>query len=130
MLPVALTLIFLGEITLRVNVLLIAGVSWNGAIDLQWVVSHWVNKNGKVFPFVWFAASQPNALAGGETAVVDGSEVSIEEEDSRMFLFDAGTQLNEIVRAVNQVGAAPGDLMAILEAMKQAGALRAELVVI
>jgi flagellar P-ring protein precursor FlgI len=47
-----------------------------------------------------------------------------------MFLFDAGTQLDTIVRAVNQVGAAPGDLMAILEAMKQAGALRAELVVI
>ena len=47
-----------------------------------------------------------------------------------MFLFDPGTQLNEIVRAVNLVGAAPGDLMAILEAMKQAGALRAELVVI
>ncbi|HCH19866.1 MAG TPA: flagellar biosynthesis protein FlgI, partial [Cellvibrionales bacterium] len=47
-----------------------------------------------------------------------------------MFLFDPGTDLNEIVRAVNQVGAAPGDLMAILEAMKQAGALRAELVVI
>ena len=76
------------------------------------------------------AVSQPNALAGGETAIVNESELTIEEENNRMFLFDAGTQLNEIVRAVNQVGAAPGDLMAILEAMKQAGALRAELVVI
>ena len=47
-----------------------------------------------------------------------------------MFLFGPGIQLNDIVRAVNQVGAAPGDLMAILEAMKRAGALRAELVVI
>ncbi len=76
------------------------------------------------------AVSQPNALAGGETAIVEQSEVTIEQENNRMFLFDPGTQLNEIVRAVNQVGAAPGDLMAILEAMKQAGALRAELVVI
>ena len=76
------------------------------------------------------AVSQPNALAGGETAIVADSGIEIEEERNRMFLFDPGTQLNEIVRAVNLVGAAPGDLMAILEAMKQAGALRAEIVVI
>ena len=47
-----------------------------------------------------------------------------------MFVFNAGVNLDEIVRAVNQVGAAPGDLVAILEALKQAGALRAQLVVI
>ena len=76
------------------------------------------------------AVSQPNALAGGNTEVVIEGEVEIEVDDRRMFLFDAGTQLDQIVQAVNQVGAAPGDLMAILEAMKQAGALRAELVVI
>ncbi len=76
------------------------------------------------------AVSQPNALAGGETAIVTETDINIEEEQNRMFLFNSGTQLDEIVRAVNQVGAAPGDLMAILEAMKQAGALRAELVVI
>ena len=47
-----------------------------------------------------------------------------------MFLFEAGATLDDIVRAVNRVGVAPGDLMAILEALKQAGALRAELIVI
>ena len=47
-----------------------------------------------------------------------------------MFVFDPGVSLDDIVRAVNQVGAAPGDLVAILEALKQAGALRADLVVI
>ena len=47
-----------------------------------------------------------------------------------MFVFDPGVDLNDIVRAVNQVGAAPGDLVAILEALKEAGALRAELVII
>jgi len=76
------------------------------------------------------AVSQPNAFGEGATAVVADSQISIEEENSRMFLFNSGTRLDEIVQAVNQVGAAPGDLMAILEAMKQAGALRAELVVI
>ena len=45
-------------------------------------------------------------------------------------LFDSGVTLNAIVNAVNQVGAAPGDLVAILEALKQAGALRAQLIVI
>jgi flagellar P-ring protein precursor FlgI len=74
--------------------------------------------------------SQPAPLAGGQTAMVPGSEISVEEESSRMFLFDPGVDLQEIVRAVNQVGAAPGDLMAILEALKEAGALRAELIVI
>jgi flagellar P-ring protein precursor FlgI len=47
-----------------------------------------------------------------------------------MFPFGPGTTLDEIVRAVNSVGAAPGDLVAILEALHRAGALRAELIVI
>ncbi len=47
-----------------------------------------------------------------------------------MFLFDPGVKLDQIVRAVNEVGAAPSDLVAILEAMKEAGALHAQLIVI
>jgi len=74
--------------------------------------------------------SQPEALSNGETVVVPRTELSVEEEASHMFLFDRGVTLNEIVRAINRVGAAPGDLVAILEALKQAGALRAQLVVI
>ncbi|MBI2380970.1 MAG: flagellar basal body P-ring protein FlgI [Gammaproteobacteria bacterium] len=74
--------------------------------------------------------SQPGPLSGGETAVVPQSDVSIQQDNSRMFMFQPGVSLEEIVRAVNAVGAAPGDLMAILEALKQAGALNAELVVI
>ena len=74
--------------------------------------------------------SQPNQLSDGETSILAVSEIDIDEEKNRMFLFNPGTELNDIVRAVNLVGAAPGDLMAILEAMKQAGALRAELIVI
>ena len=69
-------------------------------------------------------------LHGGNTVVTPRSEINVTQADARMFVFDAGVNLDEIVRAVNQVGAAPGDLVAILEALKQAGALRAELIVI
>jgi len=75
-------------------------------------------------------ANQPNPLAGGETAVVENTEIEVEEQNNRMFLFNPGVSLDEVVRAVNKVGAAPGDLVAILEALKEAGALRAELIVI
>jgi len=74
--------------------------------------------------------SQPNAFSDGETVITPNFDIEVTEEDSRMFVFNPGVSLNEIVRAVNQVGAAPGDLVAILEALKQAGALRAELIVI
>ncbi|MES9849945.1 MAG: flagellar basal body P-ring protein FlgI, partial [Candidatus Thiodiazotropha sp.] len=53
-----------------------------------------------------------------------------EEGKDHMFLFNPGASLDDVVRAVNQVGAAPSDLVAILEALKEAGALRAELLVI
>ncbi|MFT6986854.1 MAG: flagellar P-ring protein precursor FlgI [Psychromonas sp.] len=74
--------------------------------------------------------SQPNAFAGGKTEVVDNSTINMTQENSRMFKFETGVSLNELVRAVNEVGLAPGDLMAILEALKQAGALQGELIII
>ena len=75
-------------------------------------------------------ASQPNALAGGTTTVTQQSSVEADELPARMQLFQPGARLNDIVDAVNALGAAPGDLVAILEALKAAGALRAELTVI
>ncbi|MFT4940083.1 MAG: flagellar P-ring protein precursor FlgI [Paraglaciecola sp.] len=74
--------------------------------------------------------SQPNPLADGQTAITTQSIVDVSLDDSRMFKLDAGVTLDELVRAVNEVGAAPGDLMAILEALREAGALQGELVVI
>lgn len=74
--------------------------------------------------------SQPNPLARGNTVVVGQSDIDVDQGDGRMFLFEPGTSLNDIVEAVNQVGAAPGDLVAILEALREAGALRAQLIVI
>jgi len=78
-----------------------------------------------------YRVSQPGAFARrGQTEVVTNSSVQIEQEDNGMFLFSPGASLDDLVRAVNQVGAAPGDLVAILEALQQAGALRAQLIVI
>ncbi|MDT8405739.1 MAG: flagellar basal body P-ring protein FlgI [Methylococcales bacterium] len=74
--------------------------------------------------------SQPEPFGQGETAVVPDSEVTVEEANNRMFVFNPGVSLDAIVNAVNQVGASPSDLVAILEALKSAGALRAELIVI
>jgi flagellar P-ring protein precursor FlgI len=77
--------------------------------------------------------SQPPPFAdsrGAQTVVVPDSSIKIEQPESRMFLFGPGVTLNDIVQAVNAVGAAPADLVAILEALKQAGALQAELIVI
>ena len=74
--------------------------------------------------------SQPGEFSRGQTVITPQSSIAVDAQGSRMFKFEGGTSLDEIVRAVNEVGAAPGDLIAILEALKQAGALRAELEVI
>ncbi len=76
------------------------------------------------------AVSQPAPLSQGQTQVIADSGISVDQGDGRAFLFKPGTSLEAIVRAINEVGAAPGDLVAILEALKQAGALRAELIII
>lgn len=75
-------------------------------------------------------ASQPGPFGRGQTVVTEQSTVEAEEARNRMNLFGGGARLGDIVDAVNALGAAPGDLVAILEALKAAGALRAELVVI
>ena len=74
--------------------------------------------------------SQPNAFSGGQTATVQNANVAVNEPNKPMFLFQAGVDLRQIVDAINQVGASPSALIAILEALKSSGSLRAELVVI
>jgi flagellar P-ring protein precursor FlgI len=74
--------------------------------------------------------SQPYEFSRGQTVITPQSDVSVNEEKQHMFVFNSGVSLDEIVQAVNNVGAAPSDLVAILEALKSAGALRAELIVI
>jgi flagellar P-ring protein precursor FlgI len=81
--------------------------------------------------------SQPNAginignnNQGAQPVVTANSQISVDQPPARTFLFAPDVQLASIVDAVNAVGASPSDLVAILEALKQAGALHAELVVI
>ncbi|KZN55011.1 flagellar basal body P-ring protein FlgI [Pseudoalteromonas luteoviolacea] len=74
--------------------------------------------------------SQPQPLTQGDTVVTRQSIVDVDRDDSRAFVFDPGSSLDDLVRAINAVGAAPGDLMAILEALKEAGAIHGQLVVI
>lgn len=74
--------------------------------------------------------SQPNPLAGGQTAVTNNSTINMQQDPGRMFKLDTGATLDDLVRAVNQVGVAPGDLMAILEALQQAGAIQGQLVIL
>jgi flagellar P-ring protein precursor FlgI len=74
--------------------------------------------------------SQPNAFAQGQTAGVQNANIAVNEPNKPMFLFQAGVDLRQIVDAINQVGASPSALIAILEALKSSGSLRAELVVI
>ena len=74
--------------------------------------------------------SQPAPLSQGQTAVVPNSAVAVDEEHRPMFLLDPGPRLADIVKAVNAIGASPADLVAILEALKEAGALKAELIVL
>jgi|TARA_B100001559_G_C15991152_1_gene390095 flagellar P-ring protein precursor FlgI len=76
---------------------------------------------------------QPQAgLFGGdgEAVEVQNADIEVTEEVNPMFLFQPGVDLRDIVEAVNQVGASPSSLIAILEALKSSGSLRAELLVI
>jgi len=74
--------------------------------------------------------SQPGMLAQGQTTAVQNADISVSEPNKPMFLFQPGVDLRQIVDAVNQVGASPSSLIAILEALKSSGSLRAELIVI
>ncbi len=74
--------------------------------------------------------SQPAPLSGGQTVVVPRTDIAVSEDTKPMFLFDPGVSLNDIVQAINDVGATPSDLIAILEALKESGALRANLMII
>ena len=74
--------------------------------------------------------SQPGPFSNGKTEKVAQSIVDAGEDKGHMQVFAPGIALGDLVNAVNALGAAPGDLVAILEALKTAGALRAELVII
>jgi len=74
--------------------------------------------------------SQPNALSAGQTTVTEKADIQIKAEPGMLITLPAAPQLADVVRALNSLGATPQDLLAILQAIKSAGALNAELEVI
>ena len=74
--------------------------------------------------------SQPSALAGGSTVAKEKADITIRQEPGALIQLPAGTKLADVVKALNSLGATPQDLLAILQAMKTAGALNAEIEVI
>ena len=74
--------------------------------------------------------SQPGAFSKGETVVVPQSDVSVDEQEARLIVLQSGVTVDEVVRALNSVGVTPRDLIAILQAIKAAGALQADLEII
>ena len=74
--------------------------------------------------------SQPNAFSQGQTVVAQKSDIQIKQEPGNIVQMPASPQLADVVRALNTLGATPQDLLAILQAIKAAGALDAELEVI
>lgn len=76
------------------------------------------------------AVSQPNAFSQGQTVVTDKSTIDIKSDKGGLVQLPKGASLTDVVKALNAIGATPQDLLAILQAMKSAGALHAELEVI
>lgn len=76
------------------------------------------------------AVSQPNALSGGETVQTARSTINIQADNGKVLMLRKGVSLGDVVKALNSIGATPQDLLAILQAMKSAGALRARLEII
>lgn len=76
------------------------------------------------------SVSQPAPLSGGKTAVTQNTTVDIKKEPGRVLQVKGGASLAEVVKAMNAIGATPQDLVAILQALKAAGSLRAELEII
>jgi flagellar P-ring protein precursor FlgI len=74
--------------------------------------------------------SQPNAKSNGQTVQAEKADISINQQPGSLIQLPAGTKLSDVVKALNSLGATPQDLLAILQAMKSAGALNAELEVI
>ncbi|AVI64246.1 flagellar biosynthesis protein FlgI [Halomonas sp. GFAJ-1] len=102
-------------------------VVMNSAVTLrQAAVAH---GNLSIMINTQFGVSQPAPFGGGETVVVPDTDIEIEQQEAFLQIVE-GAQLNEVVNALNALGATPQDLMSILEALKASGSLRAELEVI
>ena len=106
-----------GTVVISRNVRVTAAAVSHGTISVSVAVTNEVSQPGPFSP-------------GGTTTPVQNADVAVSEPNKPMFMFNPGVDLRQIVDAVNQVGATPSALIAILEALKSAGSLRADLLVI
>lgn len=74
--------------------------------------------------------SQPEPFSEGETVVTEKSNISVQQQGTALRMIEGSADLVDVVKALNALGATPQDLMSILEALKAAGSLRAELEII
>lgn len=74
--------------------------------------------------------SQPGPLSQGQTQVINNAQVQINSDKGQLVMLPGSAKLSDVVKALNTIGATPQDLLAILQALKAAGALRAELEII
>ena len=77
-----------------------------------------------------FDVSQPAPMSAGNTTVVPKTDVNVDEGNAQLVALEAGTTLADVVKALNVLGATPRDIIAIMQALKAAGALRAEIVIL
>ena len=116
-----------GTVVISRNVRVTAAAVTHGGITVRIAA---INEVSQPNPFGGNAGAGGAGRAGATTTAVQNADVSVSEEKKPMFMFKPGVDLREIVDAVNQVGATPSALVAILEALKRSGSLRAELLVI
>ena len=77
-----------------------------------------------------YDVSQPAPMSAGQTTVTPQTELDVKEGDAQLVTLDAGATLGDVVRALNLLGVTPRDIIAVMQALKAAGALRAEIVIL
>jgi flagellar P-ring protein FlgI len=114
-----------GTVVIGGNVRVTPAAVTHGSLTVQVTEDQNVSQGATVV-----AGNGATVVAPGAPVVTPDTQIAADQEPARAFIFDPGVSLSSLVDAINAVGASPSDLVAILEALREAGALRAELVVI
>ena len=114
-----------GTIVIGGDVRVTPAVVTHGSMTVRVNEDQTVNQNNNLA-----MNSDQVVVTPGDATVTKDTEIDVDEEVAKAFIFDPGVELSEIVESINAVGASASDLVAILEALREAGSLRAELIVI
>ena len=114
-----------GTIVIGGDVRVTPAVVTHGSMTVRVNEDQTVNQNNNLA-----LNSDQVVVTPGDATVTPDTEIGVDEEVAKAFIFDPGVELSEIVESINAVGASASDLVAILEALREAGSLRAELIII